>query len=288
MVVGCPLVHGRVKTARITFGGITNAAQRSVTTEFLPIDLMNSAPVNYVVEPLIAAAARLCRQLQRVNLSGAPPWIYNPLDYAWEAHCQYIAKYAQASCKIVLLGMNPGPWGMSQTGVPFGEVAHVTQWLKIDARIDRPKPEHPRRPVMGLKCKRREVSGQRFWGFLRERYGHPEIFFKNHFVVSYCPLAFMEESGLNVTPDKLPLKVREPLEQCCDAHLLEVLSVLQPVWLIGVGAWAEKRARRVAERSELPNLQVGRILHPSPASPAANRQWSVVAEEQLKSLGVWS
>jgi single-strand selective monofunctional uracil DNA glycosylase len=239
-------------------------------------------------DQLISAAARLSKQLKQVDLSDAPPWVYNPLEYAWDAHCQYLAKFARPTCEILLMGMNPGPWGMSQTGVPFGEVSQVKGWLKIDAKIGKPRREHPKRPILGLDCPRQEVSGQRFWGFLGARFSSPEKFFKKHFVMSYCPLAFMEESGLNVTPDKLSATVRGPLEQRCDEHLAEVLRILRPKWLIGVGAWAEKRARRVVAINGAAEIQVGRILHPSPASPAANRQWSVVVEQQLKNLGVWS
>ena len=35
--------------------------------------------------------------------------------------------------RVVFLGMNPGPFGMAQVGVPFGEVAAVRDWLRIDA-----------------------------------------------------------------------------------------------------------------------------------------------------------
>ncbi len=34
------------------------------------------------------------------------------------------------------------------------------------------------------------------------------------------------------------------------------------------------------------SVRIGRILHPSPASPAANRGWAEVATSQLKALGV--
>jgi single-strand selective monofunctional uracil DNA glycosylase len=239
-----------------------------------------------VPEKLIAAASLLNKRLKRVDFSHAPPWIYNPLDYAWEAHRQYLTNFARPSCEILLLGMNPGPWGMSQTGVPFGEVSQVKEWLKIDAKIGKPKREHPKRLVEGLNCPRQEISGQRFWGLFRQRFVEPDKFFEKHFVVSYCPLAFMAESGLNVTPDKLPASVRDPLEKNCDEHLAEVLRVLQPKWIIGVGAWAEKCASRVVKRVER-EIRVGRILHPSPASPAANRDWSSEVVKQFNNLGVW-
>lgn len=241
-----------------------------------------------IADRLVRAADRLRKQLKRVDFSQAPPWIYNPLEYAWEAHRQYINRYARPTCEILFLGMNPGPWGMSQTGIPFGEVGMVKQWLGINVPVGKPKREHPKRPVQGFACSRQEVSGQRFWSFFRARFVEPELFFKKHFVASYCPLAFMQESGLNVTPDKLTATIREPLERYCDEHLAEVLSVLEPSWLIGVGAWAERRASQVVGKLNRADIQVGRILHPSPASPAANRNWALVVERQLHNLGTWS
>ena len=35
------------------------------------------------------------------------------------------------------------------------------------------------------------------------------------------------------------------------------------------------------------DIRIGRVLHPSPASPAANRGWAAAAEKQLLALGVW-
>ena len=132
------------------------------------------------------------------------PWIYNPLDYAWAAHEQYIRRYAQASCEVVLVGMNPGPWGMAQTGVPFGQIAAARDWLELDGEIRKPKREHRLRPIEGWACKRSEVSGERLWGLFKARYTTPDRFFAKHFVCNYCPLVFMEESARNLTPDKLP------------------------------------------------------------------------------------
>ncbi len=183
--------------------------------------------------------------------------------------------------------MNPGPWGMAQTGVPFGEVDAVKNWLKIDAPIGRPKHEHPKRPIHGLSCMRSEVSGQRFWGLFSQRYNDPNGFFEKHFVANYCPLVFMEESARNLTPDKLPAEIRQPLLDVCDSHLAKLLELLKPKWLIGVGAWSEACGRRVVETQGMREIRIGRILHPSPASPAANRDWAGQVTEQLKSLGVW-
>ncbi len=232
------------------------------------------------------AARRLGRQAAAVDFSAAVPWVYNPVDYAWNPHAQYLQRFANSSCRVLFLGMNPGPWGMAQTGVPFGEVAAVRDWLQIDAPVRKPSPEHPKRPIEGLACQRSEVSGKRLWGLFADRYATAEEFFEEHFVANYCPLIFMEASARNVTPDKLPADCRGPLLRACDAHLIELINALTPEWLIGIGAFAENCARRVApEVSSPPRL--GRILHPSPASPAANRDWAGTATGQLQKLGVW-
>jgi single-strand selective monofunctional uracil DNA glycosylase len=173
---------------------------------------------------------------------------------------------------------------MAQTGVPFGEISAVRDWMKISAAIGRPAREHPKRPVLGFACARSEISGQRLWGLFARRFGTAEKFFTRHFVVNYCPLAFLTATGSNLTPDKLRPEEREALGRICDAHLRRVLEILRPKWVIGVGAFATERAEIAA--AGLP-VRVGQILHPSPASPAANRGWAEQAAAQLETAGVW-
>jgi single-strand selective monofunctional uracil DNA glycosylase len=181
----------------------------------------------------------------------------------------------------VLLGMNPGPFGMAQTGVPFGEVALVRDWLGIEAPVARPKREHPKRPVAGFACTRSEVSGQRLWGWARERFGSPERFFERFFVANYCPLAFMEESGRNITPDKLARAEREALFAVCDRALVRTVEALRPRVVVGIGNFAAQRAAAALQRS---GVAVGSAPHPSPASPAANRGWAAQMDRALRAL----
>ncbi|MGD2115732.1 MAG: single-stranded DNA-binding protein [Acidobacteriota bacterium] len=216
---------------------------------------------------------------------GAPvTHVYNPLEYAAEPHREYLDRYGHGPKEVLLVGMNPGPWGMAQTGVPFGEVSLVRDWLRIGGRIGRPEPEHPKRPIEGFDCARSEVSGRRLWGWAAARFGTPERFFERFFVWNYCPLVFMEESGRNRTPDKLPKAEREPLFRACDRALRQAVDRLEPAWLVGVGRFAEGRARHAVGQSG--NLAVGTVLHPSPASPKANRGWEEQAEAQLRELGI--
>lgn len=217
-------------------------------------------------------------------MSFAPPvtHVYNPVEYASTPHRAYLRRFARPGCDALLLGMNPGPWGMAQTGVPFGEVELVRDWLGITGRVDPPENEHPKRPVQGFDCTRSEVSGRRVWGWAKDRFGTPEAFFEQFFVWNYCPLSFMEEGGRNRTPDKLPAEERDAIYALCDAALGEVVKELAPGRVIGIGAFAQTRAQAALG----PDIEVGRILHPSPASPVANRGWAEQAERQLEEMGI--
>jgi single-strand selective monofunctional uracil DNA glycosylase len=236
---------------------------------------------------LLALVDPLSRRLARLRFGPPVTHVYNPLVYAREPHRQYLERYGgrflAGRREVVLLGMNPGPFGMAQTGVPFGEVASVRDWLGIEAEVKRPRREHPRRPVEGFACRRSEVSGARLWGWARDRYGTPERFFARFLVLNYCPLLFLAASGRNLTPDQLPAAERQPLEAICDQALAAAIAVLQPRWVVGVGKFAEARARRALAGT---GIEIGQILHPSPASPAANRGWAEVVDRQLAALGL--
>lgn len=238
------------------------------------------------MKELIASTQRLADDLRDLEFSPPVAYVYRTLDYTWAAQQEYLRRFGKGKKRIVFLGMNPGPFGMAQTGVPFGEVAAVRDWMGIETAIDKPAREHPKRPIEGFQCKRSEVSGRRLWGLFSERFGTAEAFFKDHFVLNYCPLVWMSETGANLTPDKLSSAEMAPVEQACAKHLREVIALLKPEYLIGVGGFAEERLRRATEACGSKAV-VGRVLHPSPASPAANRGWSEAASRQLAELGVW-
>jgi single-strand selective monofunctional uracil DNA glycosylase len=224
----------------------------------------------------------LSKSLKDAQFEPPVTHVYNPLDYARIPAEQYLA-LARPGLEVLFLGMNPGPWGMAQTGVPFGTVPLVRDWLSVEGAVAKPAVEHPRRPVEGFATRREEVSGTRFWGWARDRYETPDRFFRRFFVANYCPLVFMEASGRNRTPDKLPVEERKPLFRHCDRALQEVVELLRPQWVIGVGKFAEDRARSALSDH---GVNFGRILHPSPASPAANRGWLEQAERQLAEMGI--
>jgi len=238
-----------------------------------------------ISEALLAAARRLRAETGRLRFGEPVTHVYNPLVYAWAPHEMYLRKFSGSRKRVVFLGMNPGPFGMAQTGVPFGEVAAVRGWLKIECPVGKPEHEHPRRLVAGFACGRSEVSGGRLWGLFADRFGAPAQFFAEHIVINYCPLVFLENSGRNRTPDKLRATEKAGLFAACDRHLRAVVAALQPEWLVGVGEFAARRAAHVFPAGP---VKIGQILHPSPASPAANRDWKGLVTVQLEQLGVWS
>jgi single-strand selective monofunctional uracil DNA glycosylase len=235
---------------------------------------------------IIQHADRLTAALEKMHFSPPVAAVYNPLRYAREPFVEYHRRFAGERCRYLFLGMNPGPWGMAQTGVPFGEIEAVRSWMGIEQRVGHPETEHPKRPVLGFACEKSEVSGRRLWGLMRERFGTAEAFFAEHFVANYCPLVFMGETGRNITPDKLPADERAPLFDVCDEYLRTVVLALEPRCVVGVGKFAERRAETaLASLKRVP--QIVTVLHPSPASPAANRDWAGAATRTLIEHGIW-
>jgi single-strand selective monofunctional uracil DNA glycosylase len=237
-------------------------------------------------DELVEAAEELCRAVTTLRFGSPVAYVYNPLDYARVLHHAYLRQWGGGRKRVVFLGMNPGPFGMAQSGVPFGDVAIVRDWLRIRGDIEQPARVHPKRPLYGLQCPRQEISGSRLWGGFRARFGTPEAFFAEHFVLNYCPLAFLADSGRNCTPDQLSRAQQTSLQSPCDAHLRRVVAHLRPQHVVGVGRFAQGKAQRAL--SGLSGVSIGHIPHPSPASPQANAGWFIAATSQLVAQGIWS
>ena len=230
---------------------------------------------------LVDISAELSTRVEALRFPSVP-FVYNPLVYARIPHETYLERWGSKTPReVLMLGMNPGPLGMAQTGVPFGDVAMVRDFVGITGPVDMPPRQHPRRPIAGFACGRSEVSGTRFWGWARDRFGTAERFFDRVFVANWCPLVFMDESGRNRTPDKLPAEERAPLFRTCDDALARIVDVLRPKLVVGVGRFAERRAHEALADGAL----IGSFPHPSPASPAANRGWAEAVDARLRELG---
>ena len=228
------------------------------------------------------AAQRLARDVDALTFAAPVTHVYNPLRYAASPHREYLRRYGASKKRVVFLGMNPGPWGMAQTGVPFGQIDAVRGWLGISGAIGRPQVEHVRYPVSGFACHRSEGSGERLWGALAERYASPNDFFRERFVANYCPLLFIAHDR-NLIPEKLPRAERDALYEACDRHLRAMRRALEPDWVIGIGNFARDRAKMALAGT---GVEVGVILHPSPANPKAHKDWAGKANAQLEEYGL--
>lgn len=235
------------------------------------------------MNPLLNIASDLSKELSRLSFSPPVAFVYDPTDYARSPLSEYYEKNGIPPKTVVLVGMNPGPWGMLQTGIPFGEVNYVRDWMGIEAPVGRPGAMHPKRPVEGFSCPRSEVSGSRLWGWARHRFGSAERFFRDFLVINYCPLAFFDRDGRNITPDRLRADDKGPLFQLCDKATRKTVELLAPEWVVGIGKFAFDRSSAALKGMD---VKVGRVTHPSPANPAANRGWEALVERELTELGI--
>ena len=226
---------------------------------------------------LLRATRRLARECADLKLT-TPSHVYNPLVYAWAGHQEYLRRYGEKRGRVLLLGMNPGPWGMAQTGVPFGDVVMVREWFGIETRLGKVLPvQHPKYPILGMACHRNEGSGSRVWRWAESRLGTPDAFFERFFVWNYCPLLFIKD-GRNLIPEHLQLQEREALMAVCDRALAAAVRALEPTAVVGIGRYAQQRATAVLGDG----ADVRYLVHPSPANPLANRDWPALAEQALK------
>ncbi len=230
---------------------------------------------------LVGVMERLKLAVKRLRFGEPVAYVYNPLEYAWPVARSYFERWGTGPKEVLFLGMNPGPFGMGQTGIPFGEVAAVRDYLRLEGAVTAPRRFHEKRPVLGFECPRSEVSGRRLWGAFARRYPDPERLFERAFVLNYCPLLFLGETGANLTPDKLAKADRARVEKICDEALAEAIRAIQPEHIVGVGAYAAKRAALVTGRDDVITMP-----HPSPASPTANRGWDEAARKALEAAGL--
>ena len=227
-----------------------------------------------IVERMIEASSKLRDDVEKFADSlvkeGSVDAVYNPLAYAWEPHRAYLELASGGGAKTLLLGMNPGPHGMGQMGIPFAATSVVRDLLKItNLEVGLPRKPHPKRPISGLDWPKEEVSGTRLWGLLANEYGSAESIFKSVFLLNHCPLMlFSGERATNITPDKITGPTTKALLERCDEHLREVVDIMQIERVIGVGRYSEKRALNALSGID---ISVTTCWHPSPASPLANR-----------------
>jgi single-strand selective monofunctional uracil DNA glycosylase len=223
----------------------------------------------------------LSHNCEKINFSGQGLVVYNPLNYAKLATAQYLDTYGQGRKEVLFLSLNPGPFGMAQTGIPFGDVYWVTKYLKIHNTIEQPKDAvHPKRPILGFDCTRKDVSADRFWKLISSFYPNATTFFQKNFLWTFAPLYFCDKSGKNITPDKINLVSRKELEQICLEALKNIILSLQVNNVISIGAYVYKNVLKL-DAEVLNKIEVENIPHPSPLNPANNKGWDIRVKDML-------
>jgi len=213
-------------------------------------------------------------------------YAYNPLDYAWKPHEFYLEKYGSLGAKTIIMGMNPGH-GMGNTGIPFGCPEKVKTYLNItNLKVKQPVKTHHKREITGLECKKPEISGKRIWGLIEEIYGSPTNAFKEIFVLNHFPLWMFNESGQNITPDKLRKSTTKEIFTVCNKYLTDIADILNSETIIGVGKYAHKMAKLAISDNRIKSITVKEIPHPSPANPLANKDngkiWKNLSKEVIQ------
>jgi len=261
--------------------------------------------VNTVADQILAASDRLSERLAALPPVGDLVAL-DPTRYCRSAWAAYLQMAARLGC-VLVVGMNPGPHGMAQTGVPFTDPWIVDELDLQAPRADVPPADipavgswrhrsHRARGVLGSK---REESAKRLWPLLREicapyaavgpsadkiaeatRRVCNEVL-----LVNALPICWLDPAGKNVSAEQVekraPAQVREGLRDLVNEWLQAVADILRPAAVIGVGRWAREFVTDldVDHFVEIP-FRDG-IKHPSP-SAGSEAAWRAEAEPILR------
>lgn len=237
----------------------------------------------------LKATKTLNERFQELTFNEKVETYYNPLTYALPVHEAYLNKFGNEPKQAFFLGMNPGPWGMAQTGIPFTDPYIARDWMDLPQKsVGTPKNEREDRPVKGWESERKEASGQRLHGYFRRLYGSLESFFEIGIVQNYCPLVMYANDGTNLTPEDLLKDDREKIFKACGPYIEQLLHFYEPEVLVGIGRFGQRRLANVADLSQ---EEVFYLPHPSPASPIATRNggdyWRNLVKETLEEAGLY-
>ena len=80
--------------------------------------IMNNPQPIDLAEQLMAIEEKLADDLMKLTYEFPVEYVYNPIKHAKDLHYNFLKRYYTEGPKpILFLGMNPGPWGMVQTGI---------------------------------------------------------------------------------------------------------------------------------------------------------------------------
>lgn len=256
-------------------------------------------------ERVFHAAQKLSRELETIPGIPLPPAVVgaDPTDYCADYFRAYLDRAASGQRPCLVVGMNPSPHGQAQNGVPFGDTPTVrrilAQWLgsvrSEGACVMQPNGPYiyggtdltkPLLTIEGLDYGRGEESGRRLWGLLEQLCGSLDAVLERCLLINYCPLVLLDADGRNVTPSSWPRTAApvRAMEAACDAWVREVVSIVKPEIVIGVGEYARQRCDGAVR--EVVGLQVVGMRHPSPLAGTAQAWQSIALPILARALGV--
>jgi len=196
----------------------------------------------------------------------------DPTSYAFGNYTRFMQLAASGPRLALFVGMNPGPHGMAQTGIPFGDVDTARVLLGGADTID-PLPGLRAASGAAWDCKglayhRGEQSGMRLWSALSQLCGSPQAALERCCIVNYCPLYMVGPELENITPSDLPRRhdITRALEAACDEHLRQLVLGLEVKTVLSFGSYAHASARRAL--SGFP-VDFYTTPHPSPRRGSA-------------------
>jgi single-strand selective monofunctional uracil DNA glycosylase len=242
-------------------------------------------------------AARRFEPMAR-QLARATGWlVLNPGRYGERWHARFRRAYPMSPRPLLVFGLNPGPYGMAQTGVPFTDLKRLESalpglWKDLVASgepVTRPGLAPP--SLARHLTRTFESSSVRVYRFLERAYGRPELALREVVFVNPCPLLFIDpETGANRTPADLPRALRarkaaelvHAFEELRRATVLEAVAELEPRGAILLG---RDVAAAVGEalRAALGARSVVEWEHPARAVPET---WSRGLADELRKRGL--
>jgi len=221
-----------------------------------------------IMKDFSAKFSALIPELRKANLKKYPDIVViNPLEYLWLQYGYYTSCYHNQYPRAMIIGMNPGPKGMSQTGIPFGSPNIIPSILPNKSLFNEIRDNEgspvssPHRRITGPSNTTVEVSGNRLWSALIKRYGDFKSITSEIFVDNICPLLFLcgKNGSKNLTPDKLtPSPAKIILIRLCTERLQKIYQCLgEPSNIVALGRWSHKFLEKM-----FPKVRVTYILHP--------------------------
>jgi single-strand selective monofunctional uracil DNA glycosylase len=235
------------------------------------------------------------------RIAASTGWkIWNPGLYAASWHALFRKEYPASAGCILVFGLNPGPYGMAQTGIPFTDLKRLREHLpRLAKGLERRGCSlagvglAPRslRPYLSRTF---ESSAVRVYRFLSRGWGSAEDGWRSVVVANPCSLLFMDAAGENRTPADLvgavsrrtgSLVAARRLRERCNAlrrlAAREAVRVLSPRGVVLLG----KDAQRAMQTGIAPLLGPDSILgweHPARAVPD---RWAMGLLEEIKRRG---